>query len=156
MLNTWAKINFVKPVNVQQIINQYIWYNDCIQIDKKYVYYKEWDKAGISHMSKLINDQGDYKTRTQISTQFGINIKQMEYNSLIHSFPNSWRKTLKKVGNKVNLEIVTDCKLKIGLKYCNILEITTKDIYLHIMNSNLTYRRMLDLQLLLMQGLKSL
>ena len=96
MFNRWAKLKYREPKIIHEIIQQPLWNNSLIKIDGKEANYETWKKAGISHINDLIDNNGEIAKLEFLIRKFRFNCKQMEYNSIIHSIPNTWKKEVKK------------------------------------------------------------
>ena len=135
MFQTWCKLNYTTPTMAAQVIALPLWHNDLIQIDKKNVVYRNWKQAGINNILHIIDSNGNIRSKQNLENKYGINIKLMEYNSLMHSIPNSWKQML---NNKTSLilgtEIKNNCSVKINNKNLDLKEVCTKDIYKYIVD----------------------
>ena len=91
ILLCWSKINFVKPTDTKQILNQVVWYNTLIKIGGKIVYIPEMYDVGIIYLKDLWN-QGALMSYAKFCEIFGRVVDIMKYNSLIDAIPPEWRK----------------------------------------------------------------
>jgi hypothetical protein len=132
MLSTWAKLNYRKPTNVQDILQQHIWNNDLIKIDNKPVMYTRWQQAGITYIMDLLNNNGQIASINFLAKKYAINIRQHTYNSLIHSIPKEWKKTISNAVNITGSTLKVTSRVQLGDKNYEIDELTTKTIYYHL------------------------
>jgi hypothetical protein len=132
MLNTWAKINYRDPTNVQEILQQHIWSNDLIKIDNKPVRYTTWQKAGITYIMDLLNNNGQIASINFLIKKYAINIKQHDYNSLLHSIPRQWKKKITTADNIAGSNLKVACRVQLSDINYEIEEITTRTIYYHL------------------------
>jgi hypothetical protein len=128
----WAKLHFKEPTNAQEVVRQPLWNNSNINIDGKTVKYKDWNKAGINHIIHLIDNKGNLASLKYITNKYAIKPKLMDFNSLIHSIPATWKKFIKNGNNYLGYTAQQECSIIMDNKYCNIDEISTKDIYTYI------------------------
>jgi hypothetical protein len=131
----WAKLSYKDPKNVQEVIKQPLWRNSHIKIGGKTVKYNDWNLAGISKIIHLIDNKGKLASETYIRNKFGIVPKQLTYTSLIHSIPAEWKKMIKTESNILGYPAHQGCCLLIDNKEHDIDQITTRDIYLHMIKS---------------------
>jgi hypothetical protein len=136
MLQSWADLNFHEPKTVKRVILQPLWHNDLITVGKEIVNYTTWKKAGINIVAHLLDNNGITMTKKKLQDKYGVSIKQMEYNSLIHSIPKFWTKLTKNQPDILELENKQSCSILLDHKYIKIEEITTRDIYIHLIDKN--------------------
>jgi hypothetical protein len=91
-------------------------------------------KTAPYHINDLIDNNGQIAKLEFLARKFKLKIKQMEYNSIIHAIPTLWKKDIKKSANIAGKTTVKECQIAIDNKLCNIQEISTKEIYNHILN----------------------
>jgi hypothetical protein len=96
LLQTWANINFQVPKNAKDVVTQTLWQNDLIQIGNNPVTYKSWKNAGITKIVHLLDNNGKIISKNNLQNKYQVNIKQLEYNSLINSLPPKWLDMVKK------------------------------------------------------------
>ena len=135
-MQTSVNLNFCNWKNTQEVINQPLWYNELIQIDKKFVKYDTWQKAGIKKVYHILDNGGRILNKIQLEEKYDINIKQHEYNSLIHSIPATWKKLIKNDTDILRIIVDNKCKIIIEGRYSNIEDTSTKEIYTHILEKN--------------------
>ena len=135
MLNEWATMNYNEPVNISEILRQPLWDNDLILIDNQSTRNEAWAKVGIKHIANLINTNGQLSTINQLNNKFQINIKTLQYNSIIHSIPKAWKKQIKQNKHIAGTQIPDNPSIKILQIYYDIEEVTTKQIYTHIIEN---------------------
>ena len=58
------------PESAEDIVNEVIWYNNHITIDKEYVFYKTWYNVGIIYISDLLNDQGTFMSYEELTSYY--------------------------------------------------------------------------------------
>jgi hypothetical protein len=89
----------------------------------------QWKQARINHILHIIDTNGKIRSKQNIENKYSINIKAMEYNSIIHSIPKPWKQKLKNQTSTIlGTKLDNHCNIKINNKYQNINEICTKDI----------------------------
>ena len=76
-----------EPKQVNDIVNEYLWNNAHILIEAKPVQHIEWAEHRINIIADLLNNEGTILAKDALQLQYNLVIKQMDYNSLIHSIP---------------------------------------------------------------------
>ena len=86
------------PSTIKEILQQPIWYNENICVDRKPVYYKKWWQKGIMYLYQLLDNNGQLLTQDNLENKYAIKTNFLMYRSLIKSIPKHW---LDIVGNQV-------------------------------------------------------
>jgi hypothetical protein len=134
LFKTWSELKYHSPKNNEQVCREIIWHNSNIRIGNKTVYYKEWENKGINFIQDLLNEQGLLAKKEQLENKYNLTIKFLEYQSLIAALPVSWKIMLKNSNNNLGYYIFYDCKIYLKEQGKNIDEISTKDIYWHLIS----------------------
>jgi hypothetical protein len=109
IIKYWCEENFDEdPQDANTILNQSIWMNSHIKINKKTVYWEKWYKEGFKWVADLtvMDDKGKMKLMSFAELKdFDIpGFDMMKYNSLISSIPKKWKKILSTETNLVEEE----------------------------------------------------
>ncbi len=59
-----------KPETIKEITDQCLLLNEYIKINKKYVYFKNWEIKGIHNISDIIDNSGKLLSKYNIETNF--------------------------------------------------------------------------------------
>ena len=94
VLHTWQMINQHIPENEEQILNEILWNNRFIKIEKFYVYYQSWHKAGAIRI-KDIFCENNFLTFSDFCRKFTIKTNFLTYYGLCSSIPQKWIRLLK-------------------------------------------------------------
>ena len=95
ILLAWAKLNFTKPIDNQSIVSQPLWYNSFIKIEKKFVYIKELENAGVNILQDVLDDDGRFLNYMAFKRKYNlVNINMIQYFGLIHAIPQPWKLSL--------------------------------------------------------------
>ena len=89
---SWSLYNFNIPRDIQGIMNQSIWFNSFLKINKKPVFYKPFYDRGITKIFHLVDDDGhllDYYALVQKYNIDGNHL--MFYNSIRSAIPQWWK-----------------------------------------------------------------
>ena len=92
LFETWAKLNYVEPEKVEDILKQVIWNNSLLKITGKGIFYKSWVDKNIIYIRDLLDNTGKLASKNYLEIKFNITIKILEYQSLKHVIPKEWKK----------------------------------------------------------------
>ena len=130
LLYFWYELHSRPPEGADEILDEYLWYNKSILIDKKPIFFKSWNEGGIKRISDIMKFKGLIRSKEDLANAFGIHIDIMKYNSLISAIPSKWKECVKKSKTSCHTspadgEIIV--KLRKGNK--NVLSTQCKDYY---------------------------
>jgi hypothetical protein len=88
----WSGENSREVNTIEDILNQNLWYNSSIKINKKTIFRKEWYSANFKWIADMIvvTDSNDEMKDMGIKK-----LTQMDYNSIVSAIPRKRRKTIK-------------------------------------------------------------
>jgi hypothetical protein len=102
MWQEWCMENYKKAETMEEILNQSLWFNSDLPVNKQVVPWKKWEKEGIRWMADLMEEDCDNRLRflnkDELEERYDIRIGQMEYISLMNSIPRNWKKRIKTHG----------------------------------------------------------
>ena len=130
--------NFMKyfkkePENINEILNQSLWYNENIKINKQYIFLNEWDKAGIKTIRDLFSNFGILLSVQEIKNKYNLKTNFLQLMQIHQSIPQKWLQQTK-VSNLPLPNSQTDLLLQINDIYKPIQLISCKDFYWHLIN----------------------
>ena len=135
LFHFWYELHSRPPEGADEILDEYLWYNRSILIDKKTTFLKSWNEGGIKRISDVMKFNGLIRSKEDLANEFGIHIDIMKYNSLISAIPSKWKQCVKKSNISCHTSpadgeiIVKLCK---GNK--NVLSTQCKDYYKEFVN----------------------
>ena len=95
----WQELNSTTPEKKEDVLNQTIWNNRFIQINKASVYYRNWDHAGIQKIACLVNDSGNCFLSLDVYAflqKYKVKCNFLQYFSLLSAIPSRWKSILKR------------------------------------------------------------
>jgi exonuclease III len=110
MWQEWCKENYKKAENIEEIMNQSLWFNSDLRINKDAVNWKKWEGQGIRWMADILEENNLNELRIlkkwELEDRYGIEIGQLEYNSLLTTIPKEWKRQIRRQGhlNEVDVE----------------------------------------------------
>ena len=129
VLIAWSKLNFTKVKDCQginEISNQFIWYNSLITSNYKPLLFTKIYKNGLESLGQLCNIEGGLLPREDACKMF--EISAMQYNIIISAIPKQWKNKMKTQKITENIEN----KAEIFSKRAN----TTAHYYEHVNSNN--------------------
>jgi len=96
----WCKQNYKNNVQeLEEILNQNIWYNSHIRINKKPTYIKTWADKGILWINDLVKENPDgtanFKTIEELEGILEQPIPRLTYMGLMAAIPQEWKRTIR-------------------------------------------------------------
>lgn len=126
-LTLWVEITNLKPVKVEDVLNQTVWNNRFILIGKKMVYYSKFAEAGFHTLYDFIDDGGNWLKFSDLGKDFN-NIDRLKWYGIINTIPREWINLIRQLPTipAIAKNVVIGCNLLNGfiplenLKSCNI------------------------------------
>ena len=94
-LTLWSKFNTTNPNQVEDILNEIIWNNKNILINKKSCFYSDLVEAGMHRICDIVKPNGHFYTLFDLQSK---NIQPrnfLSWHGLIDAIPANWKKELK-------------------------------------------------------------
>lgn len=94
-LTLWSKFNTTNPNQVEDILNEIIWNNKNILINKKSCFYSDLVEAGMHRICDIVKPNGHFYTLFDLHSK---NIQPrnfLSWHGLIDPTPANWKKELK-------------------------------------------------------------
>ena len=86
-----------EPIDVRNILGQYLWHNTYIRIAGHTFLWKDFADAGLSHLGQLCADHR-FKTWNQVRLEFHLNQNlQFKFLQLLNSIPTAWKNMIAEV-----------------------------------------------------------
>ena len=93
-----------KPITSQAILDEKIWYNKKLLIDKKHFLWPKWREKGINKLIDIFSLDGTTKNLYSIQNEFNIVLDSLNWNQLLSCIPKEQKRILKNDPNKINFE----------------------------------------------------
>ena len=77
-----------------EILNETLWYNKMITIDKQSIFWKNWHKKGIRYIDSLLDNQGEFLTIEAINDKYNIHCTFMDHLRIRQAIPGTWRQII--------------------------------------------------------------
>ena len=83
------------PRNRNDVLEQIIWNNKFITLEKKSIYYPQWRQVGILKIKDLFDTQQNcFPPFDAFINKFKVKCNYLQYYGLVSSIPRSWKKLL--------------------------------------------------------------
>ena len=89
VLKSWFALKKTQKENLDEVL----WYNSKIKINRKTIYYKSWSSEGINFVSDLIIDK-HWMTYEEFRHKFNINCNFLKYYGVIHAISTCFQNQL--------------------------------------------------------------
>lgn len=90
----WFSVKFCRPKTVPEILNQSLWHNSLIKINKKTVWIQSAFDQGISTVENLLKDGINFYSYNEFKTRFHNCMNFVQYYGLLKAIPREWLKIL--------------------------------------------------------------
>ena len=90
------EINSSIPKVKEEIMNQVIWNNRFIQINKNSIFFPNWNKAGIAKLSCLVNEaRNSFISFNAFLQKYKVQCNFLQYYGLLSGIPQNWKNIVK-------------------------------------------------------------
>ena len=92
----WQEINTTTPKEKGDILNQVIWNNRFIRVNKASMYFSNWNQASVQKLSCLFNDEENSQSSLNaFAKKFNLKCNFLQYYGLLSVIPSEWKTILK-------------------------------------------------------------
>lgn len=96
VLRSWSKYNFLRPVTLDEITNQIIWYNSMIEYEwQESLCVRAWE-ADLVQIEDMINNKGDFLSYEELIAKYGRIMTWLDYKGLLYAIPNLWKEKIRR------------------------------------------------------------
>jgi hypothetical protein len=136
VFDIWRKIKINKVETYEDICRQPIWNNQNITVGNRTIAYNQWHNQGIRYIGDIIDDKGNIMTQQQIEQEYSITSHFLQYQSLSAAIPKHWKTIIKENKGLVCFDTnEQNCAIKMGKIYEHLNNVSTKEIYWHLVNT---------------------
>jgi hypothetical protein len=133
--NLFMKYVNIPPSSINEIINQSIWFNKYILLNKQTLFFKNWYKQGIHTIHDIINKGGLLLSHAELKEKYNINTSFIHTLQILKSIPKTWLQQIshKTIPKQTNIDTLY---IKINKNYIPFTKTKCKDFYWHLINLN--------------------
>ena len=116
-------------------MNQYIWYNREICINKKSLFNRCFIDYGILKISDIISDNGQIMSFPEIQIKYNIDDQKfLVYAGIANAIPKSWKVIIK---DTTRIEANIECPITVNGKLLNLTKTCNRYIYRLLVKSKI-------------------
>jgi hypothetical protein len=97
LFEAWGKMKELPDGDPYKLRREILWLNNNIKIGRKEACYKEWYRNGIVMFHDLLKEDGTFKSPEELEVEFNVEIKALEYISLISAIPQQWKRDVRQM-----------------------------------------------------------
>jgi hypothetical protein len=127
MHSYWLEINNSEPNTPKQIVNELIWNNKFITINRKPYLWQQWRSSGILYIGDLLDKNNLFLSFSDIERKFGLKCNFLSVLQLRQSIPFSWRQKL--IGICGEFKAVEGCRISLNKDIISIHNLSCKQFY---------------------------
>jgi hypothetical protein len=136
LFQVWNKAHSINIETYEDIYRQNIMHNRNIKIEQQVIKSNNWGNHGIKYIGHLISDNGNIMPKHEVELKYNLNCKYLQYESLTSAIPSKWKRIIKENKGLAVFDLNdTTCYIKIGKCYKSLKEISTKEIYWHLVET---------------------
>ena len=125
IVSHWQKLNNAVPETKKDVLDQIVWNNRFVKINKASIYFRSWHLAGIYKLSSLLEEnQNKFLSFDAFLTKFKVNCNFLQYHGILSAISSNWKNLLKQ-------ELQTDAST---VNLPAIGKLTCKAIYKSLVN----------------------
>ena len=94
VLYVWFHIQRIRKKNSQNVPDEIIWLNKCIQIENKYIFYEKWYLKGVVRIKDLTQNN-KFLSYEEFADKYDLRCNPLEYYGVVNAIPDNWRRMIK-------------------------------------------------------------
>ena len=130
---TWNGFYNKEPANEEEVLNEALWHNERICINKQPFVWKKWKEAGILKITDLFSDHNQFMSTQEILAIYGVQASFLDVLQLRAAIP--WLRGLVVSDHRPS---TYDLLIGYKTKTINLYTLTSKNIY-GVLLDNLTH-----------------
>ena len=127
-----GKIFYVSPCVPSCILNQVLWFNKFIQINRKPVFYKKLSLNNINFVMQLVDRNRVFKNWDTLKREYDLQNNlyfQIDAMQLISAIPSNWKNIIKQ-NNDINKFTTTQHHFIRNSRVLTVQKVTSKELNL--------------------------
>ena len=133
LIETWKEIQLTYiPSTGTDIMNEMIWHNNFITIQRKPIFFKHWYQRGVKFIRDIVDNNGAFLSEEELRNKYGVVTHFLEYYSLRSAIPGHWKQQIQ----INNIKIPEDFPFVYMNNTCQIIShLSSKQIYWFFIDS---------------------
>lgn len=142
LLTVLQSINVNNVKSMEDVQNQYLWYNSSLKFEYiNTAYFEEYVEKGISQIKHIMNCNGVIKTFDEVCDEFAISRNSfMLYNSIKCAIPRLWKNSILSGQPTIG----DDLYIHLDKENYNISNIKDSDIYVKLVAKKFTQSKAIE------------
>ena len=129
MFLNWKNFFYVNPCVPSCILNQVLWFNKFIQINRKPVFYKKFSLNNINFLMQLVDRNGSFKNWHTVKHEYDLqNNLYFQWMQLVNAIPSNWKNIIKQ-NNDINTFTTTQHHFIRNSRVLTVQKATSKELY---------------------------
>ena len=129
MFLKWKIFFYVNPCVPSCILNQVLWFNKVIQINRKAVFYKKFSLNNINFLMQLVDKNGSFKNWHTVKHEYDLqNNLYFQWMQLVNAIPSNWKNIIKQ-NNDINTFTTTQHHFIRNSRVLTVQKATSKELY---------------------------
>ncbi len=125
------------PECISDILNESLWLNDNIMVNKNYLYLKSWENNSISQVRDIFKRKWSISYHEELKQKYNITTTFLQAIQVQQSIPTSWIQKTKHCRITTNIHSITNgIYIKINNSLSPVSETLYKSYYCHIINQD--------------------
>ena len=130
----WFELHSRPPDNANEVLNESLFNNKALLINKKPFFNKSWQLGGVKKIHDIIDNNGKFLTKESLELKTGLTVAIMTYNCIKSAVPRSWSSMITNDA-MFNFKVINPLDVKIETQYCNLQhQIKNKMFYKELVN----------------------
>ncbi len=80
-----------EPDNILQILNQSLWFNKYLTVNKKSLHVKSWENKGINQVRDILNEKCEFLNNEELKQQYNIDTSFLLTLQVQATIPKTWK-----------------------------------------------------------------
>ena len=129
MFLNWNNFVHVNPSILSCILNQVLWFNELIQINRKPTFYKKFSSNKINFLMQLVDRNGGFKIWNTLKHEYDLqNNLHFQWMQHISAIPSNWKNIIKQ-NNDINSFTTTLHHFIRNSRVLTVPKATSKELY---------------------------
>ena len=127
IMEYWNKIHCIEPQTSSEIMNEPLWGNKFILVEKRPVQFPDFRNVGIMNVKDIMQPNGSFYSVIKLNRTFNFNVNIMRLNSIKSAIPKKWITNLKSKPLDLQWRAPIVIQVKINNKYKPLSTIKCKE-----------------------------
>ena len=136
ILEYWTEIHSIEPQTSNEIMNEPLWGNKFILVDKRPAHFSDFRNVGITDVKDIMQPNGTFFSKDELNRKFNFNIDIMRFNSIKSAVPKKWITNIRSKPPDLQWRAPIGIQVKINNNYKPLSNVKCKEFYWIFINQN--------------------